>query len=64
VQATTTTTPDGDRWRKMVKLCARGLFETPKQMEQMESRWSAHRGVGFARGPPPAFFILLLFSGK
>ena len=22
----------------------------------MESRWSAHRGVGFARGPPSAFF--------
>ena len=22
----------------------------------MENRWSAHRGVGFARGPPPVFF--------
>ena len=42
---------------KMVKGCARRLFETPKQMDQMESRWSAHRGVGFARGPPSAVFM-------
>ena len=49
---------------KMVKGCARRLFETPKQMDQMESRWSAHRGVGFARGPPPAFFWRFLFVDR